>query len=160
MSDIEYAYVKGKSKYLSLVNLNKFGDWAITLYPDTASLEVCRDLQARGIKNIMKKDEDGYYIQFKRAANQNFGNTVVRNLPPEVVDSAGVAMDGSRVGYGSDVDIKLEVTGGINKKMGARWMRAKLDKVMVTNLVPYLPDAERQPDQKAITAGIVDRPKF
>ena len=45
--------VKGKIKFIHAVNFNKYDKWAVTLTPDQPSLEIIRDLQAKGIKNVM-----------------------------------------------------------------------------------------------------------
>lgn len=128
--------VYGKVKFIHAVNLGKFGEWTIVIYPDNKSLEVIRELQAQGLKNVMKKDDDGYYMQFKRAPQKLMRGKMVSFTAPKVVDSDGKLMDGQTVGYGSDVTVRLEVykygapSGG--KSVAARW-----DSLKINNLIPF-----------------------
>lgn len=128
--------VFGKIKYIHAVNFNKFGDWSVTIYPDTKSLEVIREYQAKGWKNVMKKDDDGYYIQFKRAPTKMMRGKLVAFTAPKVVDIDGKPFDGMKIGWGSDAIVRLEVyqhgTPNGGKAYACRW-----DSIKVTNLVPF-----------------------
>lgn len=128
--------VRGKIKYIHAVNLNKYGDWSVTIYPDNPSLEIIRDYQAKGWKNVMKKDDDGYFIQFKRSPTKMMRGKVVAFTAPKVVDSEGKPFDGMKVGWGSDAIVRLEVyqhgTPSGGKAFACRW-----DSLKVTNLVPF-----------------------
>ena len=43
------------------------GKWSAQLLPDAESLEIIRDLQAEGLKNVLKKnDENRYFTNFSR----------------------------------------------------------------------------------------------
>ncbi len=141
--------VRGKVKYIHAVNLNKYGDWIITIYPDTQSLEVIREYQAKGWKNVMKKDDDGYFIQFKRSPTKMMKGKVVAFTAPKVVDNEGKPFDGMRVGWGSDVIVRLEVyqhgTPNGGKAFACRW-----DSLKVTNLIPFEIDkSDWTDDEKA-----------
>mgnify|MGYP006921310431 FL=1 len=134
--------VRGKIKYIHAVNFNKYGDWSITIYPDNESLEVIRDYQAKGWKNVMKKDDTGYFIQFKRAPQKLMRGKMVAFAAPKVYIQNGDVvepMDGTKVGWGSDGIVRLEVyqhgTPSGGKSFANRW-----DSLKVTNLVPFEPD--------------------
>lgn len=139
MAETKMVDVRGKIKYIHAVNLNKYGDWSITIYPDTASLEIIRDYQAKGWKNVMKKDDDGYFIQFKRSPTKMMRGKVVAFTAPKVVGPDNQPMDGSKVGWGSDGIVRLEVyqhgTPSGGKAFANRW-----DSLKVTNLVEFSPD--------------------
>jgi hypothetical protein len=128
--------VFGKIKYIHAVNFNKYGDWAITIYPDVKSLEIIRDYQAKGWKNVMKKDDTGYYIQFKRPPTKAMKGKLVAFTAPKIVDMEGTPFDGNRVGWGSDAIVRLEVyqhgTPNGGKAYACRWDSAK-----ITNLIPF-----------------------
>jgi len=143
LADTKMVDVRGKIKYIHAVNLNKYGDWSITIYPDNASLEVIRDYQAKGFKNVMKKDDDGYFIQFKRPPTKLMRGKVVAFTAPKVLveksDGTVEPMDGTKVGWGSDGIVRLEVyqhgTPSGGKAFACRW-----DSLKITNLVEFTPD--------------------
>lgn len=138
----EFKFIKGKLKYARVVDLNQFGDWSITIYPEPDSLEELRDLQAQGLKNVMKKDPDGYYMQFKcppkKEGKDKTGRPYVRNFaPPHVVDKENNPMDGRQIGDGSDGYVKLEVYDFKSPTGGGK--AARLVGVRVDNLIPWTP---------------------
>jgi len=132
----EFIDVQGKVSWLHAVNFNRFDKWSVTLHPDTRSLEVIRDLQAQGIKNQMKKDDDGYYIQFSREPTKLMRGKVVAFPAPKVVDKEGKPIDGSGVGNGSDATVRLEVYqhGTPN---GGKAKAARFDSIRIDALVPF-----------------------
>lgn len=100
----------GKVRYVQAVDPNKFGKWSIQFYPDANSLEHLRELQAQGIKNQMKKDEDGYNIQISRPVSIEFSKGVATPvLPPKVRNKDKQPIDGRSVGDGSDVIVTVEL---------------------------------------------------
>jgi len=131
----------GKIKFIHAVNMNKYDKWSVTFYPDSKSLDRIRELQAEGIKNVMKKDDDGYYIQFSREPTKLIRGKVVAFAAPKVVDRDGQPFDGNKIGWGSDATIRLEVyqhgTPNGGKAKAARW-----DSIRVDNLIPF--NAEKQ----------------
>lgn len=147
MAETKLVDVRGKIKYIHAVNLNKYGDWSITIYPDNPSLEIIRDYQAKGWKNVMKKDDDGYFIQFKRSPTKMMRGKVVAFTAPKVVDNEGKPFDGLKVGWGSDGIVRLEVyqhgTPNGGKAFACRW-----DSLKVTNLVPFEIDKSDWTDEE------------
>lgn len=146
MAETKLVDVHGKIKYIHAVNFNKYNKWSVTFYPDNASLEVIRDYQAKGVKNVMKKDDDGYFIQFSREPTKLMRGKVVAFTAPKVVDSEGRPFDGSKIGWGSDATIRLEVyqhgTPNGGKAFAARW-----DSIRVNNLVEFTPDKSDWSDE-------------
>lgn len=141
--------VHGKIMFIHAVGFNKFDKWSITIAPDNKSLEIIRDLQAQGVKNVMKKDEEnGYYIQFSREPTKLMRGKVVAFTAPKVIGADGLPIDGTRVGRGSDATVRLEVyqhgTPSGGKAKAARW-----DSVRVDTLVPYDPDKSLTADEAA-----------
>lgn len=129
--------VEGKIKYIHGVNLNKYGKWAITVYPTPKSLDIIRDLQADGLKNVMKKDDDGYYITFSREPTKLMRGKVVAFTAPKIVDADGKLMDGNKVGWTSDAIVRLEVYSHPVPNTQKRAKAARWDSLKVTNLVPF-----------------------
>jgi hypothetical protein len=129
-------YCKGQLKFSHLVDTNQWGDWNVTFYPDGNALEEIRDMQANGLKNILKKDENGYYITFKRAHRVERGDKTFVNTPPSVVASDGQTPVTDLIGSGSKVTVKLE-TYSHGTPGGGRAIAARLAGVQVDELVPY-----------------------
>ena len=100
----------GKVRWVQAVDPNKFGKWSVQFYPDTDSLEHLRELQAQGIKNQMKKDEEGYNIQISRPLSIQFSKGVDTPVTaPKVRDKDKNPIDGRSIGDGSDVILTVEL---------------------------------------------------
>lgn len=151
--------VQGKVKYIHAVTFNKYDKWAVVIEPTLPSLEKIRDLQAQGLKNVMKKDENNvYYIQFSREPTKLMRGKVVAFAAPTVLDSSGEIMDGSKVGRGSDVTVRLEVyqhgTPNGGKSKAARW-----DSLRVDNLIPWEIDKDMGPTEAAAAKDLLNSPQ-
>jgi hypothetical protein len=158
MSAAQLIEVQGKVKFIHAVNFNKYDKWSITLYPTPASLEVIRDLQSQGIKNVMKKDDDGYFIQFSREPTKLIRGKVVAFAAPKIFDSNGEIMDGSKVGRNSDVTVRLEVythgTPNGGKSKASRW-----DSLRVDNLIRWEIDKDMESTEAAAAHSLMNSPK-
>lgn len=161
MAATEMIDVQGKLKYVHAVGFNKYEKWSVTFYPTPASLEIIRDLQAQGVKNVMKKDEDGYFIQFSREPTKLMRGKVIAFTAPKVIDKEGQPFDGTKIGRGSDATIRLEVyqhaTPSGGKAKAARW-----DSIRIDELVPWDPDksltAEEAENVKSLTTSPAQEP--
>jgi hypothetical protein len=141
MSKSEIIYVKGKAKWARTMIPDEWDKWKITVYPGPTDLEKVRDLQARGLKNVLKKDDEGYHVSFSRPQHKSIKGRLVSFTPPEVLMADGRTPLGQMIGNGSDVTVKLEVyphgTPG-----GGKAVAARLESIRVDNLVPYIEDEE------------------
>src|SRR6266576_61753 len=127
----------GKVRYVQAVDPNKFGKWSIQFYPDADSLEHLRELQAQGIKNQMKKDEEGYNIQISRPLSIEFSKGVATPvLPPKVRDKDKQPIDGRSVGDGSDVIVTCEYYGYTVPQSKQRGKAIRFYGLTVNELVP------------------------
>ncbi len=145
--------VHGKVKYIHAVNVSKYGDWNIVLIPDAASLEIIRDLQAQGLRNVLKKDDDGYYIQFRRETQKLIKGSMVAFAAPRIVDRNAVPINGNTVGWGSDVTVRLELRWVTPPNQTKQVPACRWDSLRVNELVPYDPDKtikDPSEDHKAI----------
>src|SRR5438045_2345113 len=89
---------EGTVTWVHAVDPNKFGKWSLQFYPNQDSLERLRELQAEGLKNIMKKDEVGYHMQISRPVSIEFSKGVATPvLPPKVRDKNKQPIDGRSV---------------------------------------------------------------
>ena len=141
----QYAYVQGKCKWCRhrTPEMDPYGNskWSIELYPTPEGLAILKDLMimkdgVTGIKNVLRKDDDGYSMRFNRMQNKLMNGKQVAFPPPEVRDKNGLPMGEVNIGNGSDVTLKLEVykhnTPSGRKAKAVRW-----EGMVVDNLVPY-----------------------
>ncbi len=155
----EYIYIQGKAKWFKHNTPNSWGKYTHVIYPNHESLEKIRELQAEGIKNILRKDEDGYYISFSRPTSVLIKGKVVGIAPPLVFQADGTTpLRETMVGNGSDITTKLEVyqhsTPGGGKAKAARWLSTKVD-----NLVPFHNSRDLFGEQEKAWRGMEDQPE-
>lgn len=130
--------LKGKVSWVRGVQPNKFDRWSLNLHPDTASLERIRELQAEGVKNVIKKDEDGYYLQISRPTTVEMRKGYKQPVTPPIIRGKdGASMEGVAIGNGSDAIVTVEVYShpvpNTDKRAKAmRWL--ELD---VVDLIPF-----------------------
>lgn len=152
-----YEFFQGKVKWVRVDRVNDWGKWTVVLYPNATALERIRELQGDGIKNVIKKDEEGYYTTISRPNTKLMRGKVVAFEPPKVVMPDGQPFTGN-VGNGSDCTIKCEVyshpTPGGGKAKAIRLVSIRID-----NLVPYNPDVQFTPLEKDAVAGLSDQPE-
>jgi hypothetical protein len=131
--------LSGKLMWCRLTDLNRYGKWSLDLYPDNESLEKLRELQAEGVKNVIKKDDDGYHVQISRPSTVEFQKGVVQSVtPPRIRDKDKQPLPANvLVGNGSDGVVTVEVyTHRVpNSEKRAKAMR--LYGVEVHNLIPF-----------------------
>lgn len=159
MAKNESVVVSGKSRWAFTRKFDQFDEWSIVLYPNPESLDTINGLIKDGIKNQLKKDDDGYYIKFKRQPEKKKKDgTVFRLDPPEILLADGTPFN-DIIGDGSDVTIRLEVYGGKAPFGGGNYLAARLGGVKVQNLVPYLPATMAQdPWEQKYAQKLMDAP--
>lgn len=139
MARSEEIVVTGKSKFSFLNRLNPYGKWAQGIYLDPQSVDKVKKLIEEGIKNELKKDDEGYWIAFSRPPDkQDRTGRKYTMTPPVCVDKEGRHYSGS-IGAGSDIAVRLEVYGG-KSPQGSNYKAARLGGVKVYNLIPYEPE--------------------
>lgn len=154
-----FEYVQGKLSWVRVVRPDvQYDCWVATIHPTPESLDKIRDWQSEGMKNVLKKDEDGYFTKFRcPVSRQRKDGTTWTFTAPVVVDADGRPMDGSIIGDGSDGTLKLEVyehgTPGGGKAIAARLVGVKVE-----SLVPFNPDKDFSDDEAAAVAGLREQP--
>lgn len=153
-----FEYIQGKLSWAKLVIPDQmYNCWAVTIHPIPASLDLIRDMQAEGLKNVIKKDEDGYYVKFRcPVSRQRKDGSVWAFKQPDVLDQDGNPMDGNLVGNGSDGTIKLEVYEHLTPG-GGKAIASRLVGVRVDNLVPFTPESMDE-EFKKNTEGLRNQP--
>jgi hypothetical protein len=167
----DYIYLKGKASWVQAHKVNEYGKWSMMLHPDTDSLNIIRDLQAEGVKNVIKKDDDGYFVRLARPHEIKVKGKIVGMVAPEIYDGNKPLKDENTgeiigfypfkeyVGNGSDVIAKCEVyqhgiPGSPGKKAKAiRWLSLRVD-----NLIPYTKKSFDDASNESV-AGFADQPK-
>jgi len=152
-----FVYIPGKLKWARTTSPDKYSKWSVVVYPNEEGLERIHQLIEKGIKNPLRKDEDGYYMTFSRPVNKMIRGKVVAFTPPEVTEKDGTTKLKDLIGNGSDGVVTVEVysyESPIDKKQGAA---ARLLAIRVDNLVPYN-KASYDEDQLRAVKGLDQQP--
>ena len=150
-----YVYVPGKLFWVRSIQPETFGDesfWSVTVYPTPDGMKEIKKLKEHpAIMNVLKRDEDGDYIKFKRPCQKRWGGQVRAFTPPLILDKDGKPLTDVLVGNGSDGVVKLEVYQFSKPRVGraARWESLRVD-----NLIPYEPNKDMMDNQQAQVAGL------
>lgn len=153
----EFIFIQGKISWFRPKVPNKWNKWSVQIHPDDKGLEVIRDLQAKGLKNQLKKDDDGYFLNISRpVTKETAAGRILSFKPVEVFDADGKPFD-SNVGNGSDATLKVEVyehnTPGGGKAKAMRWVSARID-----NLVPFENARDLNEFEKEAAEGLTAQP--
>ncbi len=156
--------VKGKCRWAHVTRLNRYDAWSIELWPIPEDLERIREWQAKGLKNTMRKDEEGYNLRFKRDPTKKITLRTgeIKHLtftPPSVAMADGSPLpQGVSIGNGSDVTVLLEVyTHGTPG--GGSAVAARLEGVRVDKLVPFDPSKDYTTEEKAKIDELMSQPE-
>lgn len=142
----EYIFLKGKGSWVNPTKINEWGKRTMVLHPDSESLDVVRALQSEGVKNVIGKDDDGYYVRLARPANITIKGKITGMEPPTVFDGSKPLPGGGYaplpsdvyIGNGSDVIVKMEVyTHNIPGQKGKKAKAMRWNSIRVDNLIEY-----------------------
>src|SRR5258708_19543085 len=154
----ETIYVQGKVSWFRNKTPNQWDKYSVCLHPNPKDVEVISEVQSKGLKNYIRKDEDGYNLNFTRTVSKDYkGGKRQTFAPPTVTDKDGNIYEGM-VGNGSDATLKIEVyehaTPAGGKAKAARWVSARID-----NLVPFETETDTFPEQREAIAGLKEQPE-
>lgn len=143
---------KGKVAWVRGNQPNKYDKWSIEFYPERESLDRIRDLQAEGVKNVIKKNDDNeYHLQISRPVQIEFRKGVKEPVQPPKITYQGQPYD-KPVGNGTDGTVICEVythrvPNSEKRAKAMRWYGLDID-----NLVPFdIPEEQpSEPKQEAI----------
>lgn len=154
----EIIYLQGKVSWFRAKSPNQWNKWSTQLHPDTKSLELIREKQAEGVKNQLKKDDDGYYLNISRPVTKETQSGKILSFEPvKVFDKDGNPLD-VNIGNGSDATLKVEVyehaTPGGGKAKAMRWVSARID-----NLIPFEADRDLNEGEAKAENGLRNQPE-
>jgi hypothetical protein len=159
----DYIFFQGKAKWVKSAQPNKFGNWSHDIYFNDESLEKFKKLQqdtdlVEGIKNTLKKDEDGFYASISRPTSKLMKGKVVGFAPPIILDQTGQPLVDVLIGNGSDITTKIEYYVykkpiGTRKGSAIRWFATKVD-----NLIPFVSQRDFDDGQEKQVRGLAEQP--
>lgn len=154
----ENAYFSGKAKWVRVGSPDPWGNFKIDLYLNAASLEKFKKLKDEGLKNTIRKDDDGYFVTIRRPQSKLIRGKVVAFTAPELLKPDGTPLKGVSVGNGSDVTVKVDVYG-FTTPQGTKGKAIRLAAVRVDNLVPFDPKEDFTEDQKEQIGELTSQPE-
>lgn len=161
----EVYYFQGKCKYPKLIKPDlEYRCWSIQTmltqksYEDFMKLKEETDTRV-GILNEVKKDDDGYWVNFKRAMSKTFKGKEQLFTPPIILAADGTPWpEGTMIGNGSDVTVKVEFytfQPPFKKKRGSA---IRMESVRVDHLVPYEIKKDFSEVQLQQVSGLAEQP--
>jgi hypothetical protein len=89
----EVVYLKGLCKWVKHLQPDftwePDGKWSMVIYLEGEELDKARKLQAQGIKNVIKNDDDGWFMTLSRKASYEVRGRKVGREPPRVFTVEG-----------------------------------------------------------------------
>lgn len=156
----EFQFWSGKADWCFVDRLDNFGRYSVRLYPDTNAYNEIMKLKQEGLQNVIKKDDNGYYLNVSRPPEIKMRNGATIALSaPELLDADGkTPIRGTMIGNGSDVTIKVEIRRykTLQKKDA---LSARMVSVRVDNLVPVEPKRDFPPALAKAVAGLDTAPR-
>lgn len=139
----EEVYIKGKIKWCKHLRPDaQYDKWSVVMYVEGEDLDKVRELQGKGIRNAVKKDDDGWFITLSRKTSIETRGKSIPLSPPKVIDRDGNILE-ELVGNGSDGIAKCILWtythAGVQGK-ALRWEALRVD-----NLIPFT-NASDYPD--------------
>lgn len=138
----EEVFLKGKIKWCKHIRPDTtYNKWSVVMYISGPELDKAREWQAMGIKNTIKKDDDGWFITLSRKTSITVKGREVGLEPPRVVDKDGKPID-QAIGNGSDGVAKCILWSSKNYPgRNIRWEALRVDNLVSFNPETDYPDA-------------------
>lgn len=155
----EFVFLQGKGSWIRPQVVNQWGKYSMVLHPNAESLEKIRDLQAEGVKNVIGKDDDGYFVRLSRPSEIKIDGKIKGLVPPEVFGPDGNPLRDVLIGNGSDVTVKMEVylhkvPASDKKAKAMRWLAIK-----VNELIPFTPEKDFNKDETRAVKNFDKQPQ-
>lgn len=145
----EYEYLSGKAGWSYLFTPSQYNKYKIDLYLDNASLGKVLELKKRGIKNVVKHEDDGYMITLSSPGSIQTKTGPRIMQPPAVVNADGSDWDPKKgIGRGSEVTCKIWIRKYKNPNNQREEIAIRLYGVKIDNYVAYDPRKDIPDDRK------------
>jgi hypothetical protein len=116
--------------------------WKATVHPTSADLSKVMDLQSKGVRNTLKKDDKGYFVTYSRPSELKTKKGKIALDPPKVYGSDGkTEIDPNTIGNGSKGVLKIEARS-FKTPQGGTGHAARLHSVLIKELVEYKKEGE------------------
>ncbi len=154
-------YLHGMFQYVRTPQLDQFGKWSAKVYLTPESLEIVRELQLKGLKNRLRKDDDGYNCTISTLPSKETktGKTITFPAPTVLMkDENGIPVPLTvPVGNGSKGIAKMEVyehqvPNSTSKAVAWRWKS-----LLVEDLIPFTPKTDFNEEEMKVVSGLVDQ---
>lgn len=139
-----FVILHGKGKWIKVTRPNRFGKWSLDLYMNQENLETFKTM---GVKNHVKKDEEGYYVTFSRPTEIHVRGKAVALQPPQILDKDNIPILLGGIGNGSDITVKVEHYSYTNPMSKIKEHACRLFAVRIDNLVPWDEGSLNDPDE-------------
>lgn len=145
------------------VTPNKFGKWSVMVYLSQASYDTMMELKqakgdTEGVKNVVGKDDDGYYCVFSRPTSKMMRGKVVGFAPPIVFEADGKSpLIDTLIGNGSDVTLKLDYYN-YKKPTGGQGSALRLESIRVDTLVPFTMNKDFNSEEQKQVGALAEQP--
>lgn len=155
-----HVFIEGKLKWARLVTPNQYGQWDVLCYPNKEGMDVLYDLKKQGVKNTIKKDDDGYNINFRRPTSRIIKGKDTSMTPPLIIGPNGEPMDGSAIGNGSSGIVDVEwyrytVPGTFSNTTEKKGIAIRLYGVKITDLVAFASESDYTTEEKEKLKGLI-----
>lgn len=151
----KHVYLSGKAKWARVSTPDPWGNFKVTLYPNPESIEKFKGL---GVKNVMKRDEDGDFVVLRCPQQKMIRGKIVAFPPPLVVNKEGNPMRDILIGNGSDVTVKIDHYT-YKSPFGEAGKAIRLSGIRVDNLVPYTADRDMEADEERQVGKLDEQPE-
>lgn len=115
------------------------GKWSMQVTSlSTPSYDKVLELKEAGIKNTIKKNDDGYSLVVSRPCRKTIKGEIRYFEPPAIEDKDGLPLPRTtKIGHGSDITVTAEVYYTRPSGTGNFAANLRLASIRIDNLVPY-----------------------
>lgn len=155
----EKAFWSGKVSWVNK-GPDKFGRGGCVFYPNQDAYNEIILLKQQGLQNLIKHDDDGYFINVSRPMQiVTRSGKIVALAPIEIFTEDGKTPYHGEVGNKSDATLKVEIRK-YKKPTGGDGVAIRLESIRLDHLIPITADdfPEKSP-RKKLQEGLDTAPR-
>lgn len=149
-----YHTFPGIAKWARVHTPNKFNNYQLSLYVDTATRKA---VKASGYRGKLNEDDDGFYYNFRRPHTKVFKGKEEVLGPPTITGPDGKPLT-DFIGNGSEVEVVVEIYE-FNSPQHGSGKGSRIKEVKVTKLVPYVKQSEETAEEEEEVVESKAKPK-